>query len=59
MRATDWINGFIPNTRSANPTTVGLALLVFGMKPLIQSEALIFLAFNAYYLLQDIQPSRK
>ncbi len=38
---------------------VGLGLLVFGMKPLIQSVALIFLAFNAYYLLQDIQPSRK
>jgi len=40
-------------------TVVGLVLLVFGMKPLIQSAALILLAFNAYYIFQDIQPSRK
>ncbi|HUI45980.1 MAG TPA: hypothetical protein VL122_08385 [Nitrospirota bacterium] len=40
-------------------TGVGLVLLMFGMKPLIQSVALIFLAFNAFYILQDIRPSRK
>jgi hypothetical protein len=40
-------------------TVAGLVLLVFGMKPLVQSVALIFLAFNAFYLLQDFQPSRK
>ncbi len=37
----------------------GLVLLIFGMKPLIQSVALVFLAFNTFYICRNIQNSQK
>ncbi len=40
-------------------TVGGLLLLVFGMKPLIQSVALVFLAFNTFYICRNIQTSQK
>ena len=52
-------NALVKTGMKIGATVAGLVLLVFGMKPLIQSVALIFLAFNAYYIIQDIQPSRK